>query len=260
MKKILVCLGLIACFATQALAADDKKIIVGVTPFPHKDIMMVAKPLLEKEGYTLEIKEFTDYVQPNVALAEKHLTANFFQHIPYLDNMNKEKDLKLAWVAKVHIEPLGLYSKKIKSLDELKKGDTVAVPSDPTNGARALRLLEKHGLITLKPGELVTAKGVTANPKGLKLMELEAAQLPRTLVDVTASVINTNFASEAGLVPSRDAIVIEGKDSPYANVLVVREADKDTPAVKALIKAVNSPEVKAYIIKDLEPKGIVPAF
>jgi D-methionine transport system substrate-binding protein len=258
MKKVLLVLCLLPILASAAYAAQ--KIVVGVTPFPHKDIMMVAKPLLEKEGYTLEIKEFSDYVQPNMALAEKHLDANFFQHIPYLDNMNKEKKLDLAWIAKVHIEPLGLYSKKITKLDELKKGDIIAVPNDPTNGARALRLLEAHGLIKLKPGELVTARDVVENPKGLKIMELEAAQLPRTLQDVTASVINTNFAVEAGLVPSKDAIVIEGKDSPYANILVVRGADKDSPMAKALIKAVNSPEVKAYITKELEPKGIVPAF
>ena len=258
MKKVLLALCLLPVLASAASAAQ--KIVVGVTPFPHKDIMMVAKPLLEKEGYTLEIKEFSDYVQPNMALAEKHLDANFFQHIPYLDNMNKEKKLDLAWIAKVHIEPLGLYSKKITKLEEIKNGDIIAVPNDPTNGARALRLLEAHGLIKLKPGELVTARDVVENPKNLKIMELEAAQLPRTLQDVTASVINTNFAVEAGLVPSKDAIVIEGKDSPYANILVVRGADKDSPMAKALIKAVNSPEVKEYIIKELEPKGIVPAF
>jgi D-methionine transport system substrate-binding protein len=222
--------------------------------------MLVAKPLLVKEGYNLEIKEFTDYVIPNTALAEKQLDANFFQHVPYLENMNKEKGLQLVWIAKAHIEPLGLYSKKIKSLDQLKKGDIISVPSDPTNGARALRLLEANGLITLKPGELVTAKDVTDNPKGIKIMELEASQLPRTLPDVTASVINTNFAGEAGLIPSRDAIIIEGKDSPYANIVVVREADKDSPKAKALAKAVNSPEVREYIVKELEPKGIVPAF
>lgn len=260
MKKLLLCLGLTLLLASQAFAADDKTIIVGVTPFPHKDIMLIAKPLLEKQGYTLEIKEFTDYVQPNVNLAEGHLDANFFQHIPYLENMNKEKDMGLAWVAKVHIEPLGLYSKKIRSLGDLKKGDTVSVPNDPTNGARALRLLEAHGLIKLKPGELVTARDVTENPRGLKLIELEAAQLPRTLVDVTASVINTNFASEAGLVPSRDAIVIEGKDSPYANIIAVREKDKSSRKIKDLIDAANSPEVKEFIVRELEPKGIVAAF
>lgn len=260
MKKLLLCLGLIFSLAAQALAADDKTIVIGVTPFPHKDIMLIAKPLLEKQGYTLIIKEFTDYVQPNINLAEGHLDANFFQHIPYLDNMNKEKDLGLAWVAKIHIEPLGLYSQKIKKIGDLKKGDTLSVPNDPTNCARALRLLEAHNIIKLKPGELVTARDVTENPLKLKIFELEAAQLPRTLADVTASVINTNFASEAGLMPSRDAIVIEGNDSPYANVVVVREAEKDSPKIKALVKAAQSPEVKEFISKELEPKGIVAAF
>jgi D-methionine transport system substrate-binding protein len=260
MRNILVFLFLFAAFASRTLAADDKALVVGVTPFPHKEIMLKARPLLEKEGYTLELKDFSDYVQPNVNLAEGYLTANFFQHIPYLENMNAEKNLGLTWVAKIHIEPLGLYSKKIKSLDELKAGDTVAVPNDPTNCARALRLLEGSGLITLKVGELVTARNVVKNPRGLKIIELEAAQLPRTLVDVAASVINTNFAVEAELIPSRDAIIIEGEDSPYANVIAVREVDKDSPAIKALVKAVQSPEVKAYIVKELEPKGIVAAF
>ena len=258
MKRIILALILVLVFATSALAAE--KIIVGVTPFPHKDIMLAAKPLLAKDGYELVIKEFTDYVQPNMALAEKQIYANFFQHIPYLDNMNNEKKLGLAWVAKVHIEPLGLYSKKIKSVQELKKGNLIAVPNDPTNEARALRLLEKNGIIKLKAGELVTVKDITANPMALKFREIDAAQLPRTLQDVTASVINTNFAGEAGLIPARDAIISEGEDSPYANVLVVRAADKDKPATKALIKAVQSPEVKKYIEDALIPRGIVPAF
>lgn len=258
MKRIFIALALVLAFAAPTVAAE--KIIVGVTPFPHKDIMLKAKPLLEKEGYELVIREFTDYVQPNMALAENQIYANFFQHIPYLDNMNAEKKLNLAWVAKVHIEPLGLYSKKIKQLSDLKKGDMIAVPNDPTNEARALRLLEKHGLLKLKPGELVTVKDITDNPMGLKFREIDAAQLPRTLQDVAASVINTNFAGEAGLIPSRDAIISEGEDSPYANVIVVRAADKDKPATKALIKAVQSPEVKKYIETDLMPRGIVPAF
>ena len=259
MKKLVLAFLLILALPFAALA-ENKTITIGVTPFPHKDIMLVVKDLLAKEGYDLVIKEFTDYVQPNMALAEGSLDANFFQHIPYLENMNKEKDLKLTWVAKVHIEPLGLYSHKIKSLDELKDGDTISVPSDPTNCARALRLLEAHDLIKIKEGDLVTAKDITENPKNLKIMEIEAAQLPRTLDDVTAAVINTNFAGEAGLIPSKDAIIMEGKDSPYANVIAVREAEKDSPAIKALAKAANSPEVKEYIVKELEPKGIVPAF
>lgn len=259
MKKVILAALLTLIVASSAFAAN-KTITVGVTPFPHKDIMTVVQKLLAKEGYDLQIKEFTDYVTPNTALAEKSLTANFFQHVPYLENTNKEKKLDLVWVAKVHIEPLGLYSQKIKKLDELKTGAQIAIPNDATNCARALRLLEKNGLIKIKAGELVTAKDVTENPKKIKFRELDAAQLPRTLQDVDASVINTNFAVEANLIPAKDAIVIEGKDSPYANVIAVRAADKDAPEIKALVKAANSKEVKDYINKVLVPKGIVPAF
>lgn len=259
MKKIILAL-LAAILVSSAPALAATTITVGATPFPHKDILTVAKGLLEKEGINLVIKEFTDYVTPNTALAEGSLNANFFQHVPYLENMNKERKLGLIWVAKVHIEPLGLYSKKIKTLGEIKNGAQISIPNDPTNGARALRLLEKHGLIRVKQGELVTAKDITDNPRKLKIRELDAAQLPRTLQDVTAAVINTNFAVEADLVPARDAIIIEGKDSPYANVIAVRAADKDKPEIKALVKAVNSPEVKKFIQETLVPKGIVAAF
>lgn len=258
MKRIILGAFISFCIAVSAFAGET--VVVGVTPFPHADIMKIVKPLMEKDGFNLVIKEFTDYVQPNMALAEKQLFANFFQHIPYFDNMNREKELGLLWIAKIHIEPLGLYSEKIKSLDELKSGDMIAVPNDPTNEARALRLLENNGLIKLKAGELVTVRDITDNPKKLRFRELDAAQLPRTLADVTASVINTNFAGEAGLNPARDAIIIEGKDSPYANVVVIREADKDTAAAASLLKAVHSPEVKDYIVKELALRGIVPAF
>ncbi|MDR2165452.1 MAG: MetQ/NlpA family ABC transporter substrate-binding protein [Zoogloeaceae bacterium] len=259
MKRLTLALILLFGFAARALAADAT-LVIGVTPFPHAELAKIARDVLAKDGYTLEIREFNDYVQPNLALASGALYANFFQHVPYLDNMNKEKKLDLAWVAKIHIEPLGLYSRKITALDALKKGDRLAVPNDPTNEARALRLLEKHALIALKPGELVTVRDITANPRGLEFVELEAAQLPRTLNDVSAAVINTNFAAEAGLIPSRDAIIIEEKDSPYANVLVVRKADADSPATAALVKAFRSAAVKAYIEKELIPRGIVPAF
>ncbi len=258
MKRLLLSLAMVLALAAPSFAAED--IVVGVTPFPHKDIMLAAKPLLAKEGYNLVIKEFTDYVQPNMALASKQLFANFFQHEPYLDNMNKEKKLDLVSIGKVHIEPLGVYSKKIKKLADLKKGNSVSVPNDPTNEARALRLLEANGVITIKPGALVTVADITKNPLGLKFHELDAAQLPRTLDDVTASVINTNFAGEAGLVPSRDALVMEGSESPYANIIVVRSEDKDSPKAKALMKAVQSPEVKEYIQKNLVERGIVPVF
>ena len=258
MKRLLLSLAMVLALAAPSFAAED--IVVGVTPFPHKDIMLAAKPLLAKEGYNLVIKEFTDYVQPNMALASKQLFANFFQHEPYLDNMNKEKKLDLVSIGKVHIEPLGVYSKKIKKLADLKKGNSISVPNDPTNEARALRLLEANGVITIKPGALVTVADITKNPLGLKFHELDAAQLPRTLDDVTASVINTNFAGEAGLVPSRDALVMEGSESPYANIVVVRNEDKDSPKAKALMKAVQSPEVKEYIQKNLVERGIVPVF
>ncbi|HCL79963.1 MAG TPA: methionine ABC transporter substrate-binding protein [Synergistaceae bacterium] len=259
MKRTLLALLLALILPTAALAAGSA-ITIGVTPFPHKDIMVVVKGLLEKEGYDLQIKEFTDYVTPNTALAEGSLDANFFQHVPYLENTNKERGFDLVWVAKVHIEPLGLYSKKIGRLDELKDGAQIAIPNDPTNCARALRLLEANGLVTVREGELVTAKDVVDNPKRIRFHELDAAQLPRTLQDVDASVINTNFAVEAGLTPSKDAIVIEGKESPYANVVVIRSADGEKPWVKALAAAANSPEVKAFIESELVPKGIVPAF
>ncbi|MCR5813929.1 MAG: MetQ/NlpA family ABC transporter substrate-binding protein [Desulfovibrio sp.] len=258
MHRLLLTLLLLLTFVLPAWAAEE--IVVGVTPFPHKDILLKAKPLLAKEGYTLVLKEFTDYVQPNLALASKLLFANFFQHEPYLENMNQEKHLKLVSIGKVHIEPLGVYSRKINKLADLKKGDSISLPNDPTNEARALRLLEAHGIIAIKPGALVTVADIVNNPLKLKFHELEAAQLPRALEDVTCAVINTNFANEAGLIPTRDALVMEGSDSPYANILVVREEDENSPKAKALLKAVQSLEVRNYIEKELTAKGIVPAF
>lgn len=259
--RILLTLFILCILASSAaFAADKGKIVIGVSPFPHGEIVKVAAKELQKEGYTVEIKEFNDYITPNIALSDGSLNANFFQHIPYLENMVKDQKLDLAWIAKVHIEPLGIYSKKIKKIDEIKNGQTVAIPNDPTNGARALRLLEKAGLIKVKEGALVTARDITSNPKKIKVIELEAAQLPRTLDDTVVSVINTNFAVEAGLVPAKDAIVIEDKDSPYTNIVAVRKADLDKPEIKALAKAMNSAEVKKFIETELVPKGIVPAF
>ena len=207
MKKLVLALLVILALPFAAFA-ENKTITIGVTPFPHKDIMVVVKGILAKQGYDLQIKEFTDYVTPNTALAEKSLNANFFQHVPYLDNTCKEKGFKLTWVAKVHIELLGLYSQKIKKLADLKNGAQVAIPNDATNCARALRLLEKNGLLKVKAGELVTAKDITANPKNLKIRELDAAQLPRTLQDVDAAVINTNFAVEANLIPAQMQVLV----------------------------------------------------
>ena len=218
----------------------------------------MVKPILAKEGYTLDIVEFTDYVTPNTALAQGQLDANFFQHIPYLQSFSKERNLDLDYTVKVELEPMGLYSNKYKKLSDLKAGSTIAIPNDATNEARALRILEKAGLLKLKSGELVTKLDITENPKNFKITELDAPQLPRVLKDVDAAVINSNFALEANLKLT-DALAVESKDSPYANVLAVRKEDKNKPYIQALSKALNSPEVKKFIL-DKYKGAIIPAF
>lgn len=237
------------------------KIVVGATPNPHAEILNVVKPILAKEGVDLEIKEFTDYVTPNTALVDKQIDANFFQHVPYLEDFEKKNNVKLVPLVKVHVEPMGAYSKKIKSKDELKDGATVAVPNDATNEGRALLLLQKEGLIKLKDpnGLTQTPRDIVDNPKHLKIVELEAPQLPRTLQDVDLAIINTNFALEANLNPLKDAIFMEDKNSPYANVLVVKEDNQNDPAIQKLAKALNSDEVKKFI-EDKYKGAIVPAF
>ena len=222
--------------------------------------MEAARPLLEKEGYKLKIVEFTDYVTPNTALAEGAIDANFFQHIPFLENMRSEKNLDIVAITKVHLLPIGIYSHKIKSLAEVGDRAVVAVPNDPTNGFRAYKLLEREGLLKMKDGVNLTARDILENPKNLKIIELEAPQLPRTLSDTTISVINMNFAVDAGLDPSKDALALEDKDSPYAVVLACRGEDKDKPQIKALAAALNSPEVKKFITEELASKGVLPAF
>ncbi len=267
MKKILsvlltivVIFTLSGCGAKKEAAVSDKKIIkVGASPVPHKEILEIVKPLLAKQGYTLEIVEFTDYVTPNTALAEGQLDANFFQHVPYLQSFCKERNLELDYTVKVHIEPMGLYSNKYKNLSDLKAGAEIAIPNDPTNGARALRVLENAGLLKLKSGELISKLDITENPKNLKITEIDAPQLPRVLKDLDAAVINSNFALEANLNPTKDSLAIESKDSPYANVLAVRKEDKTKPYIEALSKALNSPEVKKFI-EDKYEGNIVPAF
>ena len=267
MKKILsVLLSVVVIFTLsgcgskkEEVVADKKIIKVGASPVPHKELLELVKPMLAKEGYTLEIVEFTDYVTPNTALAEGELDANFFQTVPYLEQFSKEKKLDLTYTVKVHIEPMGLYSSKYKKLSDLKDGATIAIPNDPSNGARALRVLEKAGLLKLKAGELISKLDITENPKNIKITELEAPQLPRVLTDLDAAVINANYAIEAGLNPTADAIAIESKDSPYANILAVKTADKEKPYIKALSKALTSPEVKKFI-EDKYKGNVLPAF
>jgi len=255
MKKILALILATAAFYAQA--AD--KITVAGTAVPHAEILEFIKPQLAKEGVELTVKVFTDYVQPNVQVAEKNLDANFFQHQPYLDSFNKEKGAKLVSVAGVHVEPFGIYSRKLKSLKELKSGATVAIPNDATNGGRALLLLEKAGLIKLKDNILATQKDISSNTKKLKIKELEAAALPRVLDQVDLALINTNYALEAKLVPTKDALFIEGKQSPYVNILVAREDNKNSPAIQKLAAALKSPAVKKFI-EEKYNGAVVPAF
>ena len=251
-----------AASSSSSSSSQGKVLKVGATAVPHAEILEVVKPLLAKEGIDMQIVEFSDYVQPNLALNDKELDANFFQHAPYLENfMSEHSDVKLANAGGIHIEPMGIYSKKIKSLNELKDGASIALPNDPTNGGRSLLLLEKAGLLKLKDGVGVkaTVQDITENPKHLQFKEVEAAQVPRTLDDVDAAVINTNYASQAGLNPKKDAIAIESEKSPYANVIAVRAEDKDKPWVKTFVESYQSPEVKAFILEKFNG-SVIPSW
>lgn len=257
MKALLT--AALAALALNVHAAD--KLSVGATAVPHAELLELVKPMLAKQGVELDIKVFTDYVQPNVQVAEKRLDANFFQHKPYLDEFNKGKGTSLVSVAGVHVEPFGAYSQKVKKLTDLKEGATVAIPNDATNGGRALLLLAKAGVVTLKDANniLATPKDIASNPKKLKFRELEAATLPRILNQVDLALINTNYALEAKLNPAKDALVIEGGESPYVNILVSRADNKDAPAMKKLAAALTSPDVKKFI-QDKYKGAVVPAF
>lgn len=262
-KKVAVVLGVLVLLGVVMLSGCSKTeaLKIWATEVPHAQILEFAQPLLEKEGVQIEIVVFSDYVQPNLQLADKQLDANFFQHIPYLENMVEERGLDLAWVAKIHIEPLGIYSEKLSSLDQLPDGAKVGIPNDATNGGRALMLLEKAGLITLKQGTdvLATVFDIDDNPKNLQFEELDAAMLPRVLPDLDIAVINGNFALQAGLSPTKDALFLEGGDSPYANVIAVRTEDKDNEAIQKLVKVLTGPEVKQFI-EDSYEGGVIPAF
>ena len=257
MKKLIVALAAVAAFSAHA----DETLTVAATPVPHAEILEFVKPVLAKEGVDLKVKVFTDYVQPNVQVAEKRLDANFFQHQPYLDEFNKAKGTSLVSVTGVHLEPLGAYSSKFKKIEELPSGANVVIPNDATNGGRALLLLDKAGVIKLKDSKniLSTVKDIAENPKDLKIRELEAATIPRVLTQVDLALINTNYALEAKLDPSKDALVIEGSDSPYVNILVSRADNKDSDAMKKLAAALHSPEVKKFITEKYKG-AVLPAF
>lgn len=239
---------------SAAASSDDKTITVAASPTPHAQILTDAvKPLLEKEGYTLVVKEFNDYVLPNTATEEGEVDANYFQHEPYLKTFNEENKTHLVSVAAVHYEPFGLYAGKTSSLSALADGATVAVPNDTTNEARALLLLEQEGLIKLKSGAGVTATvaDIVENPKNLQIKELEAATIPNVLKDVDIAAINSNYALGANLSVSKDALAVEDPNGTaaqtYKNIVVVREGNQDTEKTKALVKAIQDASIAEYI-------------
>ncbi|MFE7956384.1 MULTISPECIES: MetQ/NlpA family ABC transporter substrate-binding protein [unclassified Streptomyces] len=259
-------LGLSACGSDKDSAKDpNATLTVAATPTPQGEILTYIKDnLAQKAGLKLEVKEFTDYVTPNTAVQQGEVDANYFQHKPYLDDFNQKNGTDIVPVpgGTVHLEPLGVYSKSLKKLGDLKAGATVALPNDTTNEARALKLLEDNGVIKLKAGAgySATPKDVTSNPKNLKFKELEAAQLPRSLGDVDAAVINGNYALEAKLSPAKDALAAEkAQNNPYANFLAVKKGNEDDPRVKKLAKLLTSPEVKKFI-EDKYQGAVVPAF
>ncbi|KUM71840.1 MetQ/NlpA family ABC transporter substrate-binding protein [Streptomyces griseorubiginosus] len=257
--------GLSACGSSDSGSASDTSgpLVVAASPTPHAEILNYVKEnLAKKAGLDLEVKEFTDYVTPNTATEDGSVGANYFQNQPYLDDFNKKRGTHIVPVVTVHLEPLGLYSHKVKSADALKSGATIAVPNDSVNEARALKLLAANGLITLKDGvgNEATPSDITKNPKNLKFKELEAAQTPRSLDDVDAAVVNGNYAIEADLKPAKDALVLESaKDNPYGNFLAVKEGNEDDPRVKKLAKLLTSPEVKKFI-QDKYAGSVIASF
>ena len=248
--------------APAAGAAPKAAVLtIGVSPVPHADIVNFVAPTLKNQGIEVKVVEFSDYVQPNLSLADKELDANFFQHKPYLDEFAESRGLKLKSLVAVHIEPMGVYSKSVKKVEDLAEGAKIAIPNDPTNGGRALKVLETAGLIKLKAdaGILATPNDIVENPKKLSFLEIEAAQLPRALDDVAAAVINSNFALGANLNPTKDAIAIESKDSPYANIVAIRAGESNREDLQKLKAVLTSPEVKKFL-EDKFQGSVVPAF
>jgi D-methionine transport system substrate-binding protein len=254
MKRMLLAalsatLALLLLSGCAAPKPDADTLSVAATAVPHAEILRQVQPILAKEGVQLDIKVFADYVQPNTLVAERQVDLNYFQTRPYLDAFNREHGTQLVPIVGVHIEPFGAYSRRFKTIDQLPVGATVALPNDPSNEARALRLLAQHGLVTLKnpAAALATVKEIATNPRQLKFRELEAAMLPRTLDEVDLALINTNYALAAGLNPVRDALLIESSDSPYVNYLVGRADNQHDPRVQKLAKALTSPAIRQFI-------------
>ncbi len=259
MKKLLAVV-LTGAFVVSALAgcgkntsADDKVIKVAASATPHAEILEQAKPLLEAKGYDLQVTVFDDYVQPNEVVESGDFDANYFQHIPYLESFNEEKGTHLVNAGGIHYEPFGIYPGTKASLDELADGDSIAVPNDTTNEARALLLLQDNGIITLKEGAGLTAtkNDIVENPYNVDIVELEAAQVPRVKDEVAFMVLNGNYALEAGFSVAKDAIAYEKADSEaaktYVNVIAVKEGNENSDKIKALVEVLTSQEIKDYI-------------
>jgi D-methionine transport system substrate-binding protein len=266
MKKFAILASILLIAGAVLFAAGSQEqvntLTVGATPEPHAVLLNLVADDLAEEGITLKVIEFTDYVTPNKALEDGQIDANFFQHIPYLESFNDEQGYHLVNAGGVHIEPIALYSRKHDSIDSFANGASIAIPNDPTNGGRALLLLEAAGLITLSDdaGIAATPYDIVANPKNLNFHEIEAASLPRVLDDVDAAVINGNYAIPAGLKANQDGLAVEGSDSPYVNIVAVKEGSENDPAVQALVKALQSKEVKDYIAATYPNGEVIAVF
>ncbi len=267
MKKILLTLSLTAVIGS---VFANQTITVGASPVPHAEMLKYVKPALAKEGYDLKIVEFSDYITPNLALTQKQLDANFFQHKPYLDQYNKDHKTNLVPLVAVHLEPMGVYADKqseakfmqSKKAADISSGAKIGVPNDPTNEGRALNILQTNGVIKIKAGVAYPTKSdIIANPYKVQIVELDPAMLPRALAShqLNLAVINSNFALSAGMSPLKNAVVLESKNSPFANIIVIRPEEAKEPAMKALAKAMTSPEMKKFI--ETKYNGaIIPVF
>lgn len=268
MKKRLTALFLAGALALTAFTGcgakkDDKVIKVAASSVPHAEILAQAKPLLEAKGYELQVTEFADYVQPNEIVESGEFDANYFQHQPYLDSFNEEKKTHLVSIAGIHYEPFGIYPGQKKALSELADGDSIAIPNDTTNEARALLLLQDNGIITLKEGAGIkaTINDIESNPKNIKLVELEAAQVARVAAENAFVVLNGNYALEAGFSVGKDSVAYESTDSlaaeTYVNILVVKEGNENKESLKALAEVLKSDTIRKYIV-DTYDGAVVP--
>ena len=259
---LVLALSLVACGGNKT---EDKVITVAASPTPHAEILKVAAEVLAKDGWTLEIKEYTDYVQPNNVVEDGEIDANYFQHIPYLNQFNTDNGTHLVSVAMVHYEPFGIYAGTKSAIADLAEGDKIAIPNDGSNRARALMLLEAQGLITLKAGVGMQATDldIVENPLNLEIVQMEAAQIANVRDSVALAVINGNYALQAGLNAGVDALAVEDSESisaiTYANIIVVKEGNEMSAKIQALVKAIQSQEVKDYI-NETYSGAVVPIF